>query len=132
MKIKEDYIECALSASKDETDEFFDIIHLIDKTIEKDKLSPKDVESSEQLRCLKTSHCRATLYTFQIRKCLSENCFICSTLQPIPLEKDTSDSMGFLPDPMLMYQKNIIKILKIYLRKKQRKEIDLTYDLVWK
>ena len=48
MKIKEDYIECALSASKDEIDEFFDIIHLIDKTIEKDKLSPKDVESSEQ------------------------------------------------------------------------------------
>ena len=132
MKIKEDYIECALSASKDEIDEFFDIIHLIDKTIEKDKLSPKDVESSEQLRCLKTSHWRATLYTFQIRKCLSEDCFICSTLQPSPLEKDTFDSMGFLPDPMLMYQKNIIKILKIYLRKKQRKEIDLTYDLVWK
>ena len=49
MKIKEEYIECASSASKDELDQFFDVIHLIDETIEKDKLSPKDVESSEKL-----------------------------------------------------------------------------------
>ena len=101
MKIKENYIECASSASKDEIDELFDIIHLIDETIEKDKLSPKDVESSEQLKNFIPSHCRTTLHTFQIRKCLSEDCFICSTLQPIRLEKDTSDLMGYLPDPML-------------------------------
>ena len=67
MKIKDDYIECASSASKDEIDEFFDIIHLIYETIEKDKLSPKDVESSEQLKNLITSYCSATLYTFQIK-----------------------------------------------------------------
>ena len=68
MKIKEDYIDCASSASKDETHKFFDIIHLIDETIEKDKLSPKDAESYEQLKNFITSHCRTTLYTFQIRK----------------------------------------------------------------
>ena len=100
MKIKENYIACASSASKDKIDVFFDIIHLIDETIEKDKLSPKDVESSEQLKSFITSHCRAILYTFQIINCLSEDCFISSTLQPIWLEKDTFDSIGFLPDPM--------------------------------
>ena len=82
MKIKENYIACASSASKDKIDVFFDIIHLIDETIEKDKLSPKDVESSEQLKSFITSHCRAILYTFQIINCLSEDCFISSTLQP--------------------------------------------------
>ena len=50
MKIKEDYVECASWASEDEIEEFFDIIYLSDETIEKDKLSPKDVESSEQLK----------------------------------------------------------------------------------
>ena len=47
MKTKEDYIECASLVLKDEIDECFDIIHLIDETIKKDKLSPQDVESSE-------------------------------------------------------------------------------------
>ena len=47
MKIKEDYIKWVSSASKDEVDEFFKIIHLIDETIEKDKLSLKDLKSSE-------------------------------------------------------------------------------------
>ena len=47
MKIKEDYIKWVSSASKDEIDEFFDISHLIDETIKKDKLSLKDVKSSE-------------------------------------------------------------------------------------
>ena len=82
-------------------DEFFDIINLIDETIEKDKLSPKDVESCEQLKNFIASHCRATLYTFQIRKCLPEDCFICSMLQPIRLEKNIFDSMGYLLDPLL-------------------------------
>ena len=68
MKIKEDYIECASSASKDEIDELFDIIHLIDETIEKDKLSPKDVESSEQLKNFITSHCRTTLHNLSNKK----------------------------------------------------------------
>ena len=116
MKIKDDYIECASSASKDEIDEFFDIINLIYETIEKDKLSPKDVESSEQLKNLITSYCSATLYTFQI-KCLPEDCFICSTLQPIRLEKDTFDLMGLLLDPMLDISKGHYQDFKDIFKK---------------
>ena len=96
---------------------YFDIIHLIDETIKKDKLSPKDVKSSEQLKNFITSHCRATLYTFQLRKCLSEDCFIYSTLQPIRLEKDTFDSMGFLPDPMLYISKEHYQDFKDIFKK---------------
>ena len=121
MKIKEGYIECASSASKDEIDEFFNIIHLIDETIKKDKLSTKDVESSEQLKNFITLHCRATLYTFQMRKCLSEDCFICSTLQPIRLKKDTFDSMGFLPDPMLHISNNHDQDFKDIFKKETMK-----------
>ena len=123
MKIKEDYIECASSASKDQIDEFFDIIHLIDETIEKDKLSPKDVESSKQLKNYIASNCRAALYTFQVRKCLSEHCFICSLLQPIWLKKDTFDSMGFLPDPMPDIPKEHYQAFK-YIFKKETMERD--------
>ena len=47
------------------------------------------------------SHCKATSYTCQIKKCLSNGCFVCSHLQPIRLEKDVVNSMSFLLDPML-------------------------------
>ena len=101
-------------------DEFFDIINLIDETIEKDKLSPKDVESCEQLKNFIASQCRSTLYTFQIRKCLSEDCFIGSMLQPIRLEKNIFDSMGYLLDPLLDISKEHYQDFKDIFKKETR------------
>ena len=53
-------------------------------------------------------------------------------LQPIRLEKDTFDSMGYLPDPILDISKEHNQDFKDIFKKETTGRDDLTYDLVWK
>lgn len=81
-------------------DSFFREIHEIDNTVERDKLTNRDLKKRSVLKEFMSAHCMSTHYTFQIRKCVKDGCVCCKKHPPsIPL--GVFVGVHFLPSPML-------------------------------
>ena len=52
------------------------------------------------------SHCHATHYGFQVKKCNKSDCTFCSVLHRNRLEDEMFDTLKFLPEPILDQSKH--------------------------
>ena len=101
MKLKGEPMVAAVGAEDEEIDKFFSTIALIDETLEVNKLRKADLEGAEEFAKFFREHCKPTNYTFQVKKCLSSDCVLCSTIQPPRLADEQFQQLHFLPDPVL-------------------------------
>ena len=101
MSLKENKVSTKLPATDAQITSLFDIINLIDASVDINKLRHADLLKNTDLHSFISSHCYSTTYTFQIKKCLEESCYLCSLFQPPRLEPEVFKSLSFIPNPML-------------------------------
>lgn len=71
----------------------FSTIHRIDDTIQRDKLRKEDLSKAQKLQAFMKTHCKATHYAFQYKKCSDP--VMCQEVS-VCLQQSL-----FLPDPVL-------------------------------
>ena len=81
--------------------EFSTIIHQIDENVDLAKILKSSLPSWDNLVEFMKTHCKATCYSFQVKKCSLEECFYCTVIQPPRLSPEIFSKLCFLPDPML-------------------------------
>ena len=114
MKLKGEPMAAAVGAEDEEIDKFFSTIALIDKTLEVNKLRKADLEGAEKFAKFFREHCKLTNYTFQVKKCLSPDCVLCSTIQPPRLADEQFQQLHFLPDPVLKDKESYKSFEELY------------------
>ena len=100
MKIKDNPILLGVPATDVELQEQFEQVSLIDPSLTVDSLTAKDLEKATSLQAFMTSHCHASKYAFQVKKCTESTCYYCSQ-HPIRLHHDVFSKLHFLPLPLL-------------------------------
>ena len=100
MTLKGNGLTTYEGVKENDVDSFFQSIHTIDPSLEHDALISGDLRKSVKFTEFAATHCKATQYTFQIRKCLEEKCTYCQN-NPKSLPPDVSVDLHFLPCPML-------------------------------
>ena len=114
MKLKGEPMAAAVGAEDEEMDKFFSTIALIDETLEVNKLRKADLEGAEKFAKFSREHCKPTNYAFQVKKCLSPDCVLCSTIQPPRLADEQFQQLHFLPDPVLKDKESYKSFEELY------------------
>ena len=96
MKLKDIPFTAYKGASNDDITGMFEEIFKTDNTIEIDKLVKKELTKAKNWQSFVSSHCKCSHYSFQVKKCTSEDCSIC---QSHPPRISDFDQVHFLPDP---------------------------------
>ena len=102
LKLKGQRVEVSMAASDAEVTDFFDSLHVIDVSLQQDKVTQKDLSKCARLVDFMAKHCRQRQYMFQVKKCpLDEvdNCWYCF-FNPPRLPQDIYQDLCFVPDPM--------------------------------
>ena len=100
MKIKGRHIQTYTGLSGDEIQEGLAVVgHGIDDNSVLVDWSSKKVQECKKFKQFLERHCRATHYTFQIRKCKHVDCGYCQ-LNPPRVPQAVLDELHWLPDPM--------------------------------
>ena len=97
MKIKDHYIK----AYPDITNFFSIIQEKIDPNIQMDQPQNFVLSKSQAYVDFKEKHCLTTTYTFQIKKCIEEDCTMCYQ-QPVHLPKEVFGQLHFIPALILV------------------------------
>ena len=85
--------------------DFFENIRFIEPSLEHSQtLNTAVIAKSKSLTDFIKSHCHASHYAFQIKKCTSEECLYCSE-HPIAMPKDDFEKLSFVPLPLLNEKK---------------------------
>lgn len=95
------------AATDNDLSDFFKVLSdIFSSTLLPDRLRLGHLKKSEKLWNFMSSHCKATHYTYQLKKCKSPTCWYC-LLNPPRLE-DFND-LDFIPDPILTEDKQHYK-----------------------
>lgn len=133
MKLKENNIQCAKSCDDAAIDSFFQCLSKIDENIDKEKLTVADLAKLESYTNFVSEHCKATTYTYQIRKCMNVSCNYCS-LHPIRLPAEVFGDISFIPAPLLDFTKeHYMKFCEAYgktVTEKDRPSLKFSLELV--
>lgn len=82
---------------------------MIDPSLEQTMTTSNALKKQQLYHEFLKTHCQIRTYTFQIKKCTSQECYIC---QPIRMPYDQFKLLSFLPDPEIsagkIYIKNLI------------------------
>lgn len=100
MKVKENPIRLGIPATDTKMNEQFKQALFIDSSLEEDKLTAKDLSAATSLQQFMKTHCHASNYVFQIKKCTNLSCHYCQE-HPIRLPGDIFETLSFLPLPLL-------------------------------
>ena len=96
MKLKESRISTYTGASESDIQAMFEEILQIDHSLEADKLVKKELKKCEDWKLFVANHCKSTHYSFQVKKCTSQECSYC---QSNPPQTPSFADIHFLPDP---------------------------------
>ena len=97
MKLKGESVIPHDAATEKSVQEFFEEIHQIDPSLQRDKLTQIDLKNAHQWHLFLKNHCRCRHYSFQVKKCLDSSCSYCSNHPP---EIPSFSEIHFLPDPI--------------------------------
>lgn len=100
MKIKDIPVKIGTAATDDEMDKLFSFAQFIEPTLEKDRLTSKDLKKATTYTDFIKKHCHCSQYVFQIKKCLDSSCYYC-VQHPVQVSPEVFDSLSFLPLPLL-------------------------------
>lgn len=114
MKLKGENMVAYKGMPEQALDEFFATVAVIDSTLESTKLRKADLESAKQFSEFVKGHCKSTHYTFQIKKCVSPDCRMCTIIQPPRLPREKLEQLHFLPDPVLKSKESYKSFEEVY------------------
>ena len=77
MTLKGNQLTTYEGVKENDVHSFFQCIHTIDATLEQDALRSQDLRKCVKFKEFVATHCKATQYTYQIRKCSGEKCTYC-------------------------------------------------------
>ena len=96
MKLKESRISTYTGASENDIRTMFEEILQIDHSLEADKLVKNELKKCDDWKSFVSNHCKSTHYSFQVKKCNSQECSYC---QSNPPQTPGFADIHFLPDP---------------------------------
>ena len=101
MKIKDQLIDIGFPANDEQIKDMLEYLRFIEpKVTSVENLSSKMIKESDVLRKFMDTHCHMSNYVFQVKKCLSSECFYC-TRYPVRMSIDKFQSLSYLPLPIL-------------------------------
>ena len=100
MKVKDNMVKLGVPASDARIEEQFQHALFVDPALTKDDLIAKGLKKAESFAKFLKTHCHASQYVFQIKKCSNATCFYCLE-HPVRLPDDVFSSLMFLPLPLL-------------------------------
>ena len=100
MKVKDSAVKLGVPASDARMEEQFQHALFVDPTLTKDDLTAKGLKRAESFERFLKSHCHASQYAFQIKKCSDASCFYCLE-HPVRLPDSVFSTLTFLPLPLL-------------------------------
>ena len=100
MKVKDTPVKVGVPASDTGMTEQFQQALLFDPTLTQDDLSAKTLQKATQYQKFVSTHCHASQYMFQIKKCNSSECEYCCE-HPVRLSPEVFETLSFLPLPLL-------------------------------
>lgn len=79
MKIKDVPVKLGVPATESEIEAQFQWVLSIDSsTLDKERLSKKDLQNAASLQSFMKAHCHLSAYAFQVKKCCDDTCYYCS------------------------------------------------------
>ena len=100
MQLKGESLLSGVAASDQEIQAMFEQVHSIDPSLTADNLNKEILESSQPLKSFLKNHSHSSHYIFQLKKCTTEACVLCSE-HKIRLPSDIFSSLTWLPLPLL-------------------------------
>ena len=100
MKIKDVPVKLGVPATEPEIEAHFQWVLSIDPTLNKERLSQKDLQNAVSLQSFMKANCHLSAYSFHVKKCCDNACYYCSK-HPIRLSLEDFESLHFLPLPLL-------------------------------
>jgi len=85
------------SASDSEIQAFWEILLQIEPLLQITDSTKKDIEDKPTLLAYIKHCCKATHYSFQVKKCGKTDCCLC---KPVRMQHSTFKGLNFLPDPV--------------------------------
>ena len=100
MKVKDNMVKLGVPASDARIEVQFQHALFVDPALTKDDLTTKDLKKAESFAKFLETHCHASQYVFQIKKCSDATCLYCLE-HSVCLPDDVFSSLMFLPLPLL-------------------------------
>ena len=95
LELKGKSFEIYKAAAEDEIQEFWEVLLLVDATLESEDTTKKSIKQKTDM-CAFMKHCyKIRHYSFQIKKCGSSSCKIC---KPVRMDSEMFSKVNFLPD----------------------------------
>ena len=100
MKVKGNKVKLGVPATDVQMEEQFQHALFVDPELTKNDLTAKGLKKAESFAKFLKTHCHASHYVFQIKKCSDATCFYCLE-HPVRLPDDVFSSLTLLPLPLL-------------------------------
>ena len=100
MKVKGTKVKVGITALTEKQADLFDQVSIIDSTLNKVKLTQKDLSRVRALQEFLNIHAHSSQYVLQVKKCRNPNCEYCQE-HPVRTPKSVFSNLSFLPLPRL-------------------------------
>ena len=105
MEVKGTKVKVGIPASTEEQAILFDHVSIIDLSLNKDKLTQKDLSKATALQEFLNVHAHSSKYVFQLKKCRNPDCEYCQE-HPVRTPEGIFSNLSFLPLPYLDLSKD--------------------------
>ena len=86
------------SASDEEMEAFFEVLHLVDSSVDISDTSKSALQRMPKMQAFFDHCCQLCHYSFCVKKCGSSDCNIC---KPLQMDSELYKKVHFLPDPVM-------------------------------
>ena len=97
LELKGQAFEVFDAATDDEIESFWEILLVIESSLEVEDTTQRAIKDKEQLNAFFNHCCEFRHYSFQVKKCGSPTCSIC---KPVRLDSNRFNTLHFLPSPV--------------------------------
>ena len=105
MEVKGTKVKVGISASTKEQADLSDHVFIIDPSLNKDKLTQKDLSKATDLQEFLSIHAHSSQYVYQLKKCRNPDCEYCQE-HPVRTPEGIFTNLSFLPLPRLDSRKD--------------------------
>ena len=97
LELKGKSFELYDAATKEEMEEFWSVLLLIDDSLTESNPTKKTLQTKSKILDFMKHCCRVRHYSFQVKKCGTPSCSIC---KPVRMNQELFKQLHFLPDPV--------------------------------
>ena len=98
LELKKEPFSVVESASDDQIEAFWEIIHCVDDTVDMSESSKSTLQKKQKLKAFFDHCCQIRHYSFCVKKCGVTECNIC---KPVRMDIDQFKNIHCLPDPVM-------------------------------